>query len=128
MTPLRALAALLFALAGVGVYVLTLGSGFLRESGLPAFVPLFVATVASLRALRRPRRLAALLPALLTFALAGAFTYVFFVVARLPVAGGFEALERAPAFTRPVEGEPPFVLEQQLARGPVLLVFYRGHW
>lgn len=52
--------------------------------------------------------------------------WLFFGFARLPVPGA--APERAPEFTLPDAQGTPHALTDALARGPVLLVFFRGHW
>ncbi|NOT32138.1 MAG: redoxin domain-containing protein [Planctomycetes bacterium] len=53
------------------------------------------------------------------------FLWAFFVVARLP---GSEPPARAPDFTLPDQEGRPVTLTEELTQGPVLLVFYRGHW
>jgi peroxiredoxin len=35
---------------------------------------------------------------------------------------------RMPAFELPDQEENPWNLDEQLSRGPVMLVFYRGDW
>jgi hypothetical protein len=52
--------------------------------------------------------------------------WLFFGFARLPTPGA--APERAPDFTLSDAQGNSVTLSDALARGPVLLVFFRGHW
>lgn len=51
--------------------------------------------------------------------------WAFFVYARLPEG---RPPERALDFTLPDQDDRPVTLSAELEKGPVLLVFYRGHW
>ena len=114
--------------AGTVAYVALLGVPWSRETGLVAFVPLALACGLALRAWRGDRRLLARLPALLVWLLAAGFVWVFFVVARLPAASTFETLARAPDVVLARAEGTSLRLSEVAARGPVLLVFFRGHW
>ena len=56
------------------------------------------------------------------------FTVMFYGLARLPAAPKFTDLEIAPDFTLIDHTGQPLTLSEARAAGPVLLVFYRGHW
>lgn len=121
-------AALVLAAAGTFAYVALLGVPWSRETGLVAFVPLALAAGLALRAWRGDRRLLARLPAALAWLLAAAFMWVFFVVARLPAPSTFETIARAPDVVLTRAEGARLRLSEAAARGPVLLVFFRGHW
>jgi hypothetical protein len=53
---------------------------------------------------------------------------LWFVGLKLPGAAGTEILQAAPEFTLPDPQGKPVNLAAARANGPVLLVFYRGHW
>lgn len=98
---------------------------FLRATGLTAWVLLAGALLLALSAARRDRRawirgIAGLQLAALLLALWG-----FFVFARMPAT---RVPERAPDFTLPDQDGRPVTLSAELQKGPVLLVFFRGHW
>ncbi len=123
--------ALALACAGILAYVLLLGVPWVRSTGAPAFVALGVALLLAGSALRRERRARTFVPAGLTFVLALAFLWLFFVVARLPASTTFEQLERAPDVklaSHELPGASAFKLSQIAQEGPLLLVFFRGHW
>lgn len=56
----------------------------------------------------------------------GLSLWLFFGFARLPAATPGQ--ERAPDFTLTAHDGTTVSLAESLARGPVLLVFFRGHW
>lgn len=60
--------------------------------------------------------------------LLGLFAWFFFGFATLPEARAAEALERASNFTLLDSTGASRELANELARGPVLLVFFRGSW
>jgi hypothetical protein len=132
----RAWLGLALASSGLLAYVLLLGVPWVRSTGAPAFLALLVALPLAASALRRERRARTLVPALLSFALALGFAWLFFVVARLPASTTFERLERAPdveLYLPDESGGPrhvdvPVRLSEVAAQGPLLLVFFRGHW
>ena len=124
----RAWLALALGGAGILAYVLLLGVPWVRSTGAPTFVALTAALLLALSALRRERRARTLVPTLLTAALATGFVWLFFVVARLPASTTFEGLGRAPDVELVGAGGLPLRLTAETARGPLLLVFFRGHW
>lgn len=111
---------------GVGLYVALLSEASLRSSGLPAFAGLSLGLLLALGAWRAAPGLWTRLAAVLMVALTCVFLWLFFWVARLPPPTTFERLETAPDFA--LAGSSEVILSSATARGPVLLVFYRGHW
>ena len=119
---------LVLVLGGGLSYVGLLDVPFLRSTGLLAFLVMGLGTALSVVALVKARR-----P--WTWAVAGAnvlmtvtFAYYFFVFAVLPEAQGLPRLTRAPDFAVVDHSGKTVRLHDALASGPVLLVFYRGHW
>jgi cytochrome oxidase Cu insertion factor (SCO1/SenC/PrrC family) len=97
----------------------------LRSTGATAWMLLASALFLSLSAAWRDRRRWVRAVAVFELAVAALGLWAFFVWARLP-ADRLPA--QAPDFTLPDEDGRPVTLSSELARGPVLLVFYRGHW
>ncbi|HET6204282.1 MAG TPA: hypothetical protein VFI25_15930 [Planctomycetota bacterium] len=123
-----ALASLALTLAGPVLYLLLLGDPVLRSTGAPAFLLMAAGIALGLVASRRdPRpRIRAFLAA--SSGLTALFAFGFFVLAALPRAASAETLEHAPEFTLPDQEGRPVSLGAARSSGPVLLVFFRGHW
>jgi hypothetical protein len=122
---LRALASLVaLALAPFG-WGWTLDQPFLRSTGLVAWVCIALALFLALSAARGDRRGWVRAIAGLQLAVVPLSIWAFFGFARLPATN---LPERAPDFTLPDQDGRPVTLSHELARGPVLLVFFRGHW
>ena len=119
---------LLVAFGGPITYMFLLDVPFLRSTGLLAFVMLIAGTalgfVAGARSRRSGRWSAPAIGVLLTVG----FGYYFFGFGVLPETQGLDALARAPDFTAVDHTGTKVNLYETLASGPVLLVFYRGHW
>jgi hypothetical protein len=103
----------------------TLDQPFLRSTGLVAWVLLAGALLLAVSAARDDRRwwvraIAGVQLAALAFS-----GWAYFVFARMPAA---HLPERAPDFTLPDQDGRPVTLSAELGKGPVLLVFFRGHW
>lgn len=97
----------------------------LRATGMAVWMlyasALFLALTAAWRDRRRWVRGVAAFEVLVV----SASVWAFFGLAGLPAAA---PPSRAPDFTLPDQDGRPVTLAEELARGPVLLVFYRGHW
>ncbi len=123
-----AIAGLLLVLGGPVAYGLLFELPLMRVTGAPAFAMLAAGAAAGIVAAWRDRRgwvrmlcgvdLAALMVGL----------YLFFGFAALPVTSAAAQLDTAPDFTLLDHTGELVALEGALAQGPVLLVFYRGHW
>lgn len=97
----------------------------LRATGLTAWLMLTSALFLAVSAAWRDRRPWVGWVAVFELAVAALFVWAFFVYARLPEA---RLPERAVDFTLPDQAGRPVTLAAELEHGPVLLVFYRGHW
>jgi hypothetical protein len=123
-----ALLGLLACLAAPFGWLATLDVPVLRSTGAVAWLLLALGVALGWIAWRSDRRARVLLLALVSTAFPALFAWGFFVFSALPKAEVARALERAPDFTLPDELGREVNLADELAAGPVLLVFYRGHW
>jgi len=103
----------------------TIDQPFLRSTGVLAWAFILLGLLLALSAARSDRRwwvraIAGAQLAALAFS-----CWAFFVFARLPAT---HVPERAPDFTLPDQDGRPVSLARELQAGPVLLVFFRGHW
>jgi cytochrome oxidase Cu insertion factor (SCO1/SenC/PrrC family) len=121
----RALLALVALVLAPLTWFWTLDQPFLRSSGLSAWLLLAVALGLALSAAWRDRRKWVRGVAALALGAVAFFTWAFFVFARMPAT---HLPARAPDFTLPDQDGRPVTLAAELQRGPVLLVFFRGHW
>ena len=119
----------LFSLAALVLaplsWLWTIDRPFLRASGLTAWLLLAVALLLALSAAHRDRRRWVRAVAGVQVVALVLFCWAFFGFARLPET---RVPERAPDFTLPDQDGRPVTLSAELAQGPVLLVFFRGHW
>jgi hypothetical protein len=97
----------------------------LRATGSTVWMMLASALFLSLSAAWKDRRPWVRGVALFELGVLALFLWAFFGFARLPAAA---PPERAPDFTLPDQDGHPVTLSAELERGPVLLVFFRGHW
>jgi hypothetical protein len=123
-----ALLAPLVSLAGVAVYYAFVGVPFVRASALPAWIGLGLGLGASWIALRSRRAWWTRVSFGVSLMLALLFSVVFTFLLRVPRDAQALAFETAPDFTLPDHMGRPIHLQAELERGPILLVFYRGHW
>lgn len=97
----------------------------LRSTGFSAWILIAAALALSLSAAWRDRRRWVIGVALLELVALAVFVWAFFVFARLPAS---QLRSSAPDFTLSDQDHREVTLARELAEGPVLLVFYRGHW
>jgi len=100
----------------------------LRATGMTAWMMLASALFLALSAAAVDRRWWVRGVAVFQVAAAALFVWLFFGFSRMPDTLLAGELRTAPDFTLPDELGRPVSLAATLARGPVLLVFYRGHW
>jgi len=105
----------------------TIDRPFLRATGTSAWLLLGLALALSLAAAWRDRRAWVRGIAVGQVLASIAALWLFFGLSRLPRTTASE-LVRAPDFTLPDQDGRAVTLSAELARGPVLLVFFRGHW
>lgn len=103
----------------------TIDQPFLRSSGLTAWGLIALALLLALSAARVDRRPWVRAVAGVQLAALAFWCWAFFVVARLPER---DVPARAVDFTLPDQDGRPVTLSAELQQGPVLLVFFRGHW
>lgn len=125
---LKALFGLALVIAGPFAYMALMGIPWVMSTGLPAFALMVLGSFIVTIAAATDRRLRVRLTAGLGVALTLLFAFAFFVMARIPASEEFAALAAAPDFTLPDEEGRPVSLREAVLSGPVLLVFYRGHW
>lgn len=124
-----AILGLVLCAAAIPLYMVLLDVAFLRSTGLPAFVLLAAGAALGTYAAKRDRRgwvkaVGVLNPALLVL-----FVLAFFWGAALPApTSAAQVLNAAPDFTLKDHRNRAVSLRDEVAKGPVLLVFYRGHW
>ncbi len=123
-----ALLGLLLALLGVPAYLLSMDEPWLRASGAAAFAPMALGTVLAVRAVGRDRGWRVRWLAALTVLVTALWTVAFTWLAALPEAGSVARIERAPDFALRDQDGREVRLHERCAQGPVLLVFFRGHW
>ena len=121
-----ALVGLLLCLLAPLAWWATIDYPWMRASGAAAWLTLLIGLLLGASAALVDRRLWVRAVMVLGLAMLGLFVWLFFGFARLPATTG--TLERASDFTLPDHLGRSVTLSQELARGPVLLVFYRGHW
>jgi len=125
---LLALLGLVLTLSGPVVYLAAMDDNTVLTTGLPLFALLGAGTLAGVVAAgRHPRRLTRGL-AVGEVVLTIVVVVAFFGLAQLAEPDRGRTARRAPAFTLPDHTGRPGSLAAELERGPVHLVFYRGHW
>ncbi len=124
----KALLSLLLVFGGGMVYMALLTVPWVRSTGVPTFILMGIGLLLGVFAWRQDRRVVSRLIVGLDVVLVGIFVGYFFVFARLPEVAGVNPGELAPQFTATDHHGEQVALADALRQGPVLLVFYRGHW
>ena len=124
----RAFVAVLLTLAGPAAYMLLLDNARMRASGAPAFGLMAAGAVLGLSAFFYDRRWWVGLLGGFNVLFLGAFFYGFYWLMALPPAESLTAGSPAPEFVLSDQEGRPVALAAFRDAGPVLLVFYRGHW
>jgi hypothetical protein len=123
-----ALMSLVLLFAGPAVYMLLIDFPLMHATGAPAFALMAAGVAAGLVAAWRDRRIWVRLVCAVDILLLALWTYMFYGWSTLPEPTKLNQLTIAPDFTLPDHTGTPITLSAALADGPVLLVFYRGHW
>ncbi len=123
----RALFALLLCLLALPAWYATIDEPWMRSSGSAAWFLLGLGVAIGVSAARIDRRAWVRLLAGLDLTALAAFAWLFFGLARLPATRAAE-LAQAPGFALESTEGRTIRLEDELARGPVHLVFFRGPW
>ncbi len=119
---------LLLTISGPFVYMGLLDNPAVRSSGAPAFGLMAAGVALGLHAARRRRRPWVVALAAANVVLLGLWAYAFLWYSVLPDSSATKAMVTAPEFTLPAHDGEDVSLSEARANGPVLLVFYRGHW
>ncbi|OWY73425.1 hypothetical protein B7486_03540 [cyanobacterium TDX16] len=123
-----AVGGIILAFAGPASYMMLMDVPWIRSTGASAFVLLLLGLWLSIVAMKRGPRISTKILAGLNFAWVGLFFFGFFVMSAVPDSPKFEGLKTAPEFTLKDENNNAVSLADARAKGPVLLVFYRGFW
>lgn len=124
LTPL----AFLITLAGGFSYMLMLDIPWARDTGAPALAIMSVGCALALWLALRRRTRGTIATAGVNLLLTGLLVFELYGV-HLPPPGATPAVGSvAPDFTLPDQDARPVTRSTAYAGGPVLLVFYRGHW
>lgn len=124
----QAVIATLLTLGGPIAYILLLDNARMRASGAPAFGLMAAGAALGLGAILHDKRWRIRLPGMFNIVLLSGFIYAFFWAAALPAPDVVTIGEPAPEFVLPDQHGSPVMLAEYRDAGPVLLVFYRGHW
>ncbi|MFO0839394.1 MAG: hypothetical protein U1D55_12825 [Phycisphaerae bacterium] len=116
------------ALAAPLPYFALIDVPFLRSTGLAVVAPLVLGVGLAIYAALRDRRWWPRGLALVATAWMAFFLFSFYVGLALPDAPASRTLAAAPDFELPDENARLVSLRSAYQSGPLLLVFYRGHW
>jgi hypothetical protein len=120
---------LLITLAGPVSYFMTLYVPFLARTGFLFFGLMACGAVLSIVAARNVGGRAGMIWSVVNVGLALFFSAGFIFGSRVPAAPSSIALHaEAPLFELSDQNGQTVRLADELAKGPVLLVFYRGYW
>ena len=121
---------LVLAVGGFASYFALLADATVRATAWPTFTMLTLGAALGIAAVRRRRRWWTVALGTADVGVAVLFVYLFFIEFSLPVAAAAApaTADAAPTFSLPDEQGNPVALADFRGRGPVLLVFYRGHW
>jgi hypothetical protein len=124
----HALAAMLITLLGAGSYMLFIDNAWARETGIPSLAMMLVGLTYAIWTVAKRVDVWSVAALIVGGALTLLLAVSFYAI-RLPAAGNIPAAgAAAPPFTLSDHSGKPVALADAQARGPVLLVFYRGHW
>ena len=110
-------------------YFLLLRNAWIRATAIPNLVVMFLGTALGIFAAAQAEERSATWMAAGDVLLTLLFLTLLFVWFRLPAPQSTADTDGpAPDFTLPNQDGEPVTLSTFRGRGPVLLVFYRGHW
>ncbi len=119
---------LLLTLAAVPAYLLLINVPMLRSTGLAAFILMGCGLLVGVAGAKRDTRLRTRIVGGINALLVLTGVYMFIWGAKLPASESAAGMDRLADFTLPDQNEKPVQLASLYAKGPTLLVFYRGHW
>lgn len=119
---------LLSAVGGIS-YFLMLDVPWIRSAAIPNTVLTVAGLVLTVAALVKRRSRVTIIAGLVSIFFSIGFLSSFYVMMKLPAAQATVAVGNdAPDFELPNQDGEPVRLSSFEGNGPVLLVFYRGHW
>ncbi|MBK8914032.1 MAG: hypothetical protein IPM64_05410 [Phycisphaerales bacterium] len=119
---------LALSLSGAAAYLLLLDVHWLHRSGAPLFATLALGAMWATRNALRTRRRWVRIACVANVLLLPLGLYAFFVAARLPRTTPPQIESSIPELTLLDQQSRPVQLSEVVKQGPLLLVFYRGHW
>lgn len=120
-----AIAGFVLVVAAPFIYGALIANPVTARTGWPMFAAMLAGIALAVLAARRDARRRTRAVAVFSALVALGWTWLFFGGMRVPAA---TPLVRAPDFTLADPSGRSVTLSQVTARGPVLLVFYRGFW
>ncbi len=124
-----ALLGFLLTLLGGLSYVLLLDVPWIRATAIPNVALTVLGLALSLYALLRTRAALVVIAAVASLLVGGGFLASVFILMDLPApAHSWTGGRPVPDFELPNQNGERVRLSSFVGRGPVLLVFYRGHW
>ena len=125
---LQSILGLVFILAGVPAYMMLMDQPLLRRTALPFWIMAAIGLGLAVSSILADRRTRVRVVNVFSFLFIALFMYGFFIMSRVPDSPEFARLDSAPAFALADHTGRTVTLDQVRTTGPVLLVFYRGHW
>ncbi|MFN7967596.1 MAG: hypothetical protein U0V87_18125 [Acidobacteriota bacterium] len=123
-----AIAGLFLSLGSFLVYLALIENVWQHETGAYALAYAAFGALGGLIGIIGSKRWSPRIIGLLAVLVSLAFVYVFFPASKIPDLAGIAVGESAPPFSLVDQRGAETSLTDALKRGPVLLVFYRGHW
>ncbi len=120
---------LLLSIAGGVSYALLLDVPWIRATAIPNSILAVAGLLLSIFAVVKRRSATTVIAGVLSVAISAGFLASVHILMQLPPGQGVLAVgEAAPDFALPNQDGEDVRLSSFKGRGPVLLVFYRGHW
>ncbi len=119
---------LVLILSGIPIYMALMTNPTVRSTGWPTFLLAGIGLIVALWGATKNKTTTSRIVAGGCVLLSAFFVYGFFGLAKLPEGKTFDTLTTAPEFVLADTKGKMVKLSDAYARGPVLLVFYRGDW
>jgi|CXWL01.1.fsa_nt_gi thiol:disulfide interchange protein len=125
---LQSILGLALILAGVPIYMLMVDHPMLRRTAMPFWIMAAIGFGLTVSSILADRRIRVRVVSGISFVFIALFMFGFFVMSRVPDSPDFARLDMAPAFALADHTGRTVKLDEARSTGPVLIVFYRGHW
>lgn len=123
-----AVVAIVLVVASPAMWFVFIDDAVMRRTGAAVWPPLALGLAMAIAAWIRDRRRRTRLASAVALTLALLMGVSWIVLTRLPSPTVLPTLKHAPPFTLMDHTATARSLDAMLANGPLLLVFYRGHW